>query len=289
MYQIRKYKDGNLWIYSLLDQSSNSWIKVSPERGGIIMGFGVQGEEILYLDKDTFHNSKANIRGGIPILFPICGQLTDGMYALNGKTYPMKNHGVARINFWEVIETGTDGKASITLRLRSNEEIKRSYPFDFELNFNYVLKGNKLTIYQEYYNKSKFNMPLYAGFHPYFKALEKNIAYETDATMYLDYNDMKILNYDGKLDLSHMVESAVFLDGKKNNIAFSLPGLQRRIIMEYGEEFKYIVLWSMKGKDFICVEPWMAKPDEMNKKRELYILGPGQVLKTSMSITCQMT
>jgi D-hexose-6-phosphate mutarotase len=79
MYQITK-TDGSFPIYELKDQETNSWIKISPERGGIVTGYGVNGEEMLYLDQATFDDPKANIRGGIPILFPICGQLKDKTY-----------------------------------------------------------------------------------------------------------------------------------------------------------------------------------------------------------------
>lgn len=53
MYQIRTHDDCYL-IYELFDSTADSWIKVAPDRGGMIIGFGVQGEEILYLDKATF-------------------------------------------------------------------------------------------------------------------------------------------------------------------------------------------------------------------------------------------
>ncbi|MGC5326000.1 aldose epimerase [Brevibacillus sp. SYSU BS000544] len=285
MYQVRTHDDCFL-IYELIDSSTNSWVKVAPERGGLIIGFGVQGEEILYLDKATFEQPDTNVRGGIPILFPTCGQLSNGGYSLDGVTYPLGNHGFARNLPWTVICTGTDGEASITLQLESNEETRKSYPFDFELTFTYALQGNKLQILQKYENKSAEDMPFYAGFHPYFLSQEKHLAFKTDATRYLDYNDMQIKPYEGSIDLGNMKESPVFLDAQENRISVSLPQAKRKLTLEYGKEFKYVVLWSVEGKEFVCVEPWMAKADAFNTAEDVVMLHAGDSLHTYFNITC---
>lgn len=284
MYSVKEYED-KFKMYELKEDNTNSWVKLCPERGAIITSYGVNGTELLYLDKDTFYNKDANIRGGIPILFPICGQLEEGKYELNGKIYDMKNHGVARNNVWEVIETSKEGQASIKLKLTSSEDTEKSYPFKFELIFTYILKDGKLTIKQEYKNNSTETMPLYAGFHPYFKAENKNIAYETDSVKYLDYNDMTVKDYTGTLDLTDMVESAIFLESEQRGISFMLPEMKRKVTLNYGDEFKYIVIWSVKDKDFVCVEPWMAQNKAFNTKEELQYVEGSQSLCTYFTIS----
>ncbi|ERI93961.1 aldose 1-epimerase [Clostridiales bacterium oral taxon 876 str. F0540] len=286
MYKVEVFED-KFQMFRLSEVSTNSSVEICTERGGIITSYKVNGEEIFYLDKETFYDEKSNIRGGNPILFPICGQLEQGKYELHGKEYKMKNHGVARTNAWKVIDTNINGEASIKLSLKSTEITKEEFPFDFELIFTYTLKNGKLIIDQEYINNSEETMPIYAGFHPYFKALEKNVSYDTDAENYLDYNDMKIKNYTGSIDLSNMVESAAFIDSKRNNISFKLNDLKRNITLNYGEEFKYIVLWSVKDKEFICVEPWMARNGALNSKEGLQYINPGEKLKTFLSFEVQ--
>jgi galactose mutarotase-like enzyme len=275
-------------MYELIEKGTNSWFKLCPERGAIITSFGVNGEELFYLDEETFYNEKANIRGGNPILFPICGQLKEGKYELEGKAYTMKNHGVARISSWEVLGTRHSESATIILKLTSNEETKKEFPFDFELIFTYILKDGKLTIEQEYINKSHKEMPMQAGFHPYFKAENKNISYETDANKYFDYNDMQIKNYKGKIDLTNMVKSAAFVDSNKNSISFLLEDLKRKITIEYAEDFKYIVVWSVKDKDFVCVEPWTAKNGALNTGEGLLHIKPEESLKTYITISAEV-
>jgi galactose mutarotase-like enzyme len=66
--------------YTLTDDSAESKLEVVPERGGIITGWQVKGKEILYLDAERFANPALSVRGGIPILFPICGNLPNNTY-----------------------------------------------------------------------------------------------------------------------------------------------------------------------------------------------------------------
>lgn len=286
MYQLNVNKDNGLDVYELIDSKATSWLKVVPERGGIIIGFGAASNEILFLNKETLYDKEKNIRGGIPILFPISGQLEKGEYEWNGQVLQMKNHGVARNQSWKVIETKTEEtQASITLGFKNNEDTRKSYPFEFEVIFTYILTKNQLTIDQEYRNYEDSDMPIYAGFHPYFKTTSKNLTYETDAKTFFDYNDMKINEiHDTSLDLTNKKESLVLLDAKKREISFHIPDLKKTISLTYGDEFKYIVLWTEKDQEFVCVEPWMAKTNELNQKEELVMIQPNEALHTTMNI-----
>lgn len=285
-FQVKSYTD-TFKIYELIEESTSSRILVCPERGGIVIGCQLHGLEVFYLDKATFEHPTANIRGGNPILFPICGQLENKTYVWDGKSYEMANHGVARTSVWEVAGTNADGEASITIVLRSNEETKQSYPFDFELTFTYALVNGELHIRQQYRNLTEgASMPFYAGFHPYFNADAKKLPYETDATSYLDYNDMVEKPYTGELDLDGMVESVTLLGAKKPEIAFPVSG-GARVRMTYDDIFKYVQVWSVQDKPFVCVEPWMAMTGELNRQEELVMLEAGGTLSANLTISCE--
>ena len=286
MYEIKRYKDGHYDIYELIDPSSKAWVKAAPERGGIIIGYGVENTELLYLNNETFQDEQANVRGGIPVLFPIAGQLENGQYEWEGTSYTMKNHGFARNMPWEVVESGaSDDEAFLTIRLKSNEETKKSYPFDFEVVYTYRLQNGMLSIEQEYRNESDVEMPVYPGFHPYFKTAEKNLAYCTDAKSFLDYNDGQVKPIEDGLNLNGKKESLALLDAAEKRIEFPIPEFSKSVLMEYGEEFRYVVLWTEAGKEFVCVEPWFALTGEFNRKEELAFIKPKESLKTSLSIS----
>lgn len=285
MHQSTVHTEGKFAIYELIHGKANSSLQVVPARGGIVIGLKLLGNELLFLNEETLLNEQANIRGGIPILFPICGQLVNGEYTLNDQVYRMKNHGVARNHPWEVLGTKEDEELSITLRLTSNEETKRSFPFDFELIFRYELQENALIIHQEYRNDSQTAMPMYSGFHPYFLTSDKTISMTTDAKTYFDYNDMTVKNFEGTLDLQNKPESVVLLDADTPEVRFHLPEINRTVRLGYDPIFRYMVVWTEQGAPFMCVEPWMAKPNELNLKNELIYVQPGESLQTRITIS----
>jgi galactose mutarotase-like enzyme len=73
--------------YTLADEDASSSLEVVPERGGMITRWQICGQDILYLDADRFADPGLSVRGGIPILFPICGNLPDNAFLYQGKTY----------------------------------------------------------------------------------------------------------------------------------------------------------------------------------------------------------
>jgi galactose mutarotase-like enzyme len=272
-------------ILELIDHETDSRVRICPHRGGIVLECRLNGRDLLYLDKETFYDPDANIRGGIPVLFPICGQLRQGEYEWEGVTYRMKNHGVARLQPWDVAITGMDGSAWATLTLRSNPETREAYPFDFELRFTYRLKDGSLAIEQEYRNLSDKPMPMVAGFHPYFATESKNLPFVSDASRYFDYNDGVIKTFDGALDLNGMKESVALLDALRPEISFPLA-VDAMIRLRYSEDFRYVVLWAVEGKRFVCVEPWTALNEALNDQKGLVGVEPGDALKAEFEIFC---
>lgn len=288
MYEIKQTDMDGFTIYHLINRETNSEVRIAPERGGMVIGYKSDGEELLYLNEETFSDAEANVRGGIPVLFPICGQLEEKQYRLNGVTYPMKNHGFARNLPWDVIETSTEDGAQITLQLKSNRETKESFPFDFELRFTYTLKYNEWIIKQSYSNHSSEIMPFYAGFHPYFHSEDKNLVYQADAKDYFDYNDGEVKPFYGEVNLTKKCEAVALKHADKHQIKFDLKQVNQRITMSYGSEFKYVVLWTEQNKEFMCIEPWMAKMNDFNKKEDLQFVKPGETMNTFVTIATEI-
>ena len=74
------------WQY--LNEDTRDSLKIVPERGGLITSWKCNGREILYFDLDRFLKEDQSVRGGIPILFPICGGLPQNYLRLEqGKFY----------------------------------------------------------------------------------------------------------------------------------------------------------------------------------------------------------
>ena len=88
--------------WEFLDVSSGSRLRLLPERGGLVSEWFCQGREILYFDEIRFRDSEKSIRGGIPILFPICGNLPGDLLHLENDSYFLRQHGFARDFKWQI-------------------------------------------------------------------------------------------------------------------------------------------------------------------------------------------
>lgn len=282
-YNVRTYQ-AQFEMIELIDTSTDSSVILCPERGGIAISCILHGRELFYLDEATLNDPSANIRGGNPVLFPICGALIDGQYEWEGQIYSMQQHGLARLLKWETASlSATEHEARASLLLRSNSETLAIYPFEFELSFDYVLQEGQLRIEQTYRNTGRTKMPFYAGFHPYFNAVDGDIRYQTDGTRLFDCNDGLEKPLTGVFEADKIVESHIVLDAQEPAVSF-WPAADLQVTLTYSSIFKYVVLWSIPGKPFICVEPWMTKNLELNLKQELQIIDPGQQVRAELTI-----
>lgn len=100
-----------------------------------------------------------------PILFPIVGVLKDGKADSAEGTVSLARHGLARLNQFEVVERST---SSVTLRLKSTEETRKAYPYDFELKLIFSVSDDTLTQTYEVTNRGNVVLPFTLGAHPAF-------------------------------------------------------------------------------------------------------------------------
>ena len=272
--------------YILSDQKAQSRIEVVPDRGGIITRWQIRDEEILYLDSERFANPDLTVRGGIPILFPICGNLPDNTYTIHNQEYQLKQHGFARDLPWEVIDQETEECASITLRLDSNDYTKQLYPFDFEVIFTYQLKGNTLEIRQSYTNNSAESMPFSTGLHPYFATLDKTqLEFQIPSTEYKDQRNQTIHPFTGSFDFQSDEIDVEFRDLTDVSASVTDKSRQLHLHLSYDDAYSRVVFWTVKGKDFYCLEPWTAPRNAINTGEQLILLEPEASLETVVALT----
>ncbi len=280
MYAIASQQDQYL-TYILTDQEKQARLEVVPERGGIVTRWTIQEQEILYLDQERFQDPSLSVRGGIPILFPICGNLPNNHYTHNQQTYTLQQHGFARELPWQVIDQQTESNASLTLRLNSTAATKALYPFDFQVDFTYQLQGNTLTIQQRYTNLSTERMPFSTGLHPYFWVKDKSqLSFEIPASLFQDQKTLAVHPFEDNFDFTQPEIDAAFKSVKHHSASFTDSQRRFTLTLQYSDEYSTLVFWTLADKDYICLEPWTAPRNALNTGEKLLYLNPQETLET---------
>jgi len=262
----------------------NSKIEIVPERGGIVTSWVVADQEIFYMDTERFTHPELSVRGGIPILFPICGNMPDNTYTLNGQVYNLKQHGFARDMVWQVDAHDQEG---ICLTLSSTPETLAVYPFEFKVRFTYILNGSTLVIKQSYTNLSNQSMPFSAGTHPYFAAPDKSeLKFEFPSSEFVDQKSFVNHPFLGSFDFSLDEIDIMFFNPAAHNRAIVTDASRNlKLTIDFDEYHKALVFWTVKGKDFICVEPWTAARNSLNTGENLLFIEPNSTIEMQISMT----
>ena len=267
---------GGLEMFRLMAGSAVA--EVAPSRGGIITRFAVGKDEILYLDEKTLADRKEKVRGGVPVLFPIAGRLTGDRYLIDGLGYPMRQHGLARHAAWEVINVA---QAHLTMELRSSPATMVTFPFEFScrLTVDVGRAGYRsLAIEMTVENRSKHQMPLHCGLHPYFLLADQDkqqAMVQVSAAQALDNTTGQAFAWAGTVDLAAPEVDLHLHDVTERQATLQIPGKASRQFA-WTELFSSIVLWTVAMKDFVCVEPWSGPADAFNTGVGLQLLAPGE-------------
>jgi galactose mutarotase-like enzyme len=232
-----------------------------------------RGDERLFLDEATFADPVKNVRGGVPILYPIAGPAEAGS--------PMKQHGFARTLAWSEM-AATDVR--IELELRCDPSALFSHAFS--LRFSLSLEGEAVKLEWLVSNVGSTHLPLQFGVHPYFRVPLAGMAtarIETDATQ--GYNnrthafeavqgspsfgadevDLHLLNHRAHCTQLHRGDGSV-------------------VRLDWSANFHTLVTWSLPGLPFICVEPWSAPAVAARAGSPLPSLAPRQSERFTLTI-----
>jgi galactose mutarotase-like enzyme len=269
----------------LIDHEAQASVALAPGRGGMVTRFRVGETNVLYMDADTLHDPMKNVRGGIPILFPIAGALRDGQFQAGGQTYAMRQHGFARNLPWTIADQSTADGARMTLELAPSAATRAQFPFEFRLSFTYSLSAGRLTIGQRFMNTGDVEMPIHPGLHPYFlvqDARKKEARVLTDATTAYDNRAGRQITLRAPIDLSASEVDLHLADHWPRTVRLVRPG-DRDLDLSLGVPDRILVVWTQRGKDFVCVEPWTAPADAINEGKAVRV-PPQGTHETTFSI-----
>ncbi len=266
---VERNRKAGFEVIEIIDQKTDSKATLYPERGGILLELRLNGREMLYLNEEVFADSSKNIRGGNPVLFPICGFLTNETYTVGDQAYALKQHGFARNKAWKVEAIDEN---MVTLSLSDDAETRAVYPFRFKLYFTYTLENGECIITQKYENHSDQKMPFYAGFHPYFNVNHHEMSYQIPSTTYLDFPDLQMKELACPLEKLKIDDAKVFINLSEQKAVFGLEN--QKTVITFSDHFANVVVWSESDTEYVCVEPFMAGPDAFNKGEKMIELSP---------------
>ena len=243
--------------------------------------------------------------GRAPILFPIVGALKHGEAFINGKPYSINKHGFARNAEFEVVDAS---KESLTLRLASNAERYKIYPWEFQLDINFQLANNKLSIGYQISNFDKMPMLFNIGSHPAFRLplrdsqhSDYSIVFDKPETLALyDVVDGLIgteaapyLHNENSITLSKEIfanDALVFRNIGSSEISLVHSQTGPRVTVNTGNA-PHLGIWAKPGAEYVCIEPWWGHADftdadgDLAHKDSIQALGAGQVFSTGIAIS----
>ena len=240
-----------------------------------------------------------------PILFPHCGKVVDNVIEAKGEHFDATIHGFVRLMEHTPVEVTED---KIVLKVESNEETHRKFPYDFCLYSMFTLDGDTLHHTLKVENRDEEMLPFSIGYHPGFAVpfdsehvateyelrfsdLESPICMNTQPTglMHGDFYCMpaniRTIAVDEQLFAN---ESHCMVNLKSSTIGLYEKGTGRGVVCEI-KDFPYVLLWSTKGMPrFVCIEPWHGLPSlehgtsKWEEKEHTAILKPGETWSTTL-------
>jgi galactose mutarotase-like enzyme len=206
--------------------------------------------------------------GRSPILFPIVGKAPGDILAVNGKAYPMAQHGIARRREFVIVEqTATACRHELV----STEETREIYPFDFRLTLEHRLDGRRLAVEATVENTGKTPLPFGVGFHPAFlwplpgaDGKPHSIILDNGAEPAVIQLQEGLIGKSlpspfkaGRLALNHALfanDALIFPEGAGTGLSYATDGGPS--LHFTFQNLPNIALWQKQGAPFLCVEPW---------------------------------
>ena len=282
------------WLFTA---ASGDQLRVVPERGGLVTSWVCGGQELLYLDQQRFLDPTKSVRGGIPVLFPICGNLAGS---------PLPQHGFARDLPWQLEPLAS--AQGLRLRLSDSDATRRLYPHAFVLELEYRLLPNQLAITARITNPADASagaavdasadpLPFSLGLHPYF-AVPDLTAVQLEGLPERCFDHIPMAEA-ATAEQLHRLESGVDFLAQPQGPVRLVQGPQpghgqaghqqaepgRWIALHTQAPLDLAVVWSEPPRPMLCLEPWTAPRGAMATGERLLHVQPGDTLELHCSYT----
>lgn len=263
-----------------------------------------EGREYLWQGDPKYWSGQA------PVLFPIVGSLRDNRAEVNGRSYEMLRHGLARRMEFEKAGSSDD---SVSYLLKSNDATRERYPFGFEFTVSYRFRDGTLSVGFLVRNTGAETMPFAVGGHPAFNCpLEAGERFEDYDVVFsreetascpgldpktglIDFSDRTpVLRGQSVLPMSHglFAHDALVFDGLgSDSVSLKSRKTGRGVRLDFAG-FPFLGVWSAANDaPFVALEPWTGcatakdEGDDLFQKRGMTLLEPGKSRSVGFTVT----
>lgn len=242
-----------------------------------------------------------------PVLFPLVGGVRGGVYRLDGKEYPMGQHGLARDMEFKL---KSQVAHEIWFTLESDEDTLQKYPYPFVLELGYELTDMTVIVKWRVSNPAKDAMYFSIGGHPAFLCPIEEGTAQSDYKIRFDTGEKvvssclenglvsgKKITYElqnGVLPVTdHLFDgdALVIEHDQAHRVALVAPDGREYLTVTF--DAPLFGIWSPPKKQapFICIEPWYGRCDAADytgdwREREwVQPLGAGETFAADYKIT----
>jgi aldose 1-epimerase len=309
-------------VVQLADAKTDTRVSIVPSVGNIAFELSVKGRNALRWPYKSIEEFKSKpTMSGIPFMGPWANRLDETAFYANGKKYafdmtlgnvrgPIPIHGfVTTTDQWNVVDAGTDGTsawATSRLEFARQPAWMKQWPFAHTIEMTYRLQGGVLEVRTTIKNQSAEPMPVAIGYHPYYQLTdaprdEWTLALAARTHWLLAPNNLptgetepiekifpnppatKLAGYDLDDVFGDLVRDA------QGRATMTIAGKAQRIAIELGPNYRSVVVWAPKDRDFLCIEPMAGITDAINLAhrgvyKELQSIPPGGTWRESFWI-----
>ena len=241
-------------------------VGVLPELGASLSFMKYKGQDILR-PMDMHDGTLDSNNAAMFLMLPFCGRIRGGSFVYWGITRKMKKnqsgitdpiHGDGWKSSWDVI---AQSDSSVTLKMIHDKE--NGFPFSYEAEITYTVTKTNLSIAIKITNNAVLPMPCGMGIHPFFVKSKDMVltfpsktvwAHESDPIFDRPYPTPDDWQFKEGKPLKNMVFDTCF-GGFNGQATLTWPSQKYAVHMTADEQFGHIVLYTPKGKNFVCLEP----------------------------------
>jgi len=221
--------------------------------------------------------------GHAPLLFPVVCSLKNSKVIIDGIEYTIPKHGFVRKAEWTLADLKED---EATFEISHTEMTLEMYPYKFKLYATHKLLENGFSTVYTVENTDAKDIKFFIGGHPGFnipldgksKFEDYRLVFpqiENSATTYCA--DDGLMRDEHSLPIMKGTDTYHFNHADFDTDAFILQELKSRSVKVLNKEnkgfefifdgFEVLGIWSppKKRSPFICLEPWMGLPSNVNE------------------------